>query len=171
MPELGHGYPAFVTAGRWLQSRELQNPWKPDAARTQITDQIKSFVRRETNSYVLRVEGPAGVGKTRIALESVRDNGTLESTIYTPNADHPSVTQLLTLIQGDPETTATVVVDECDRERQEILKSYADLAEGRLRLLCVGPADSNRFTQRVCSTPAFRREYSGSRIGVVWNFD
>jgi DNA-directed RNA polymerase subunit F len=141
MPELGRGYPAFVTAGRWLQSRELQNPWKPDVARTQINDQIKSFLRRETSFYVLRVEGPAGVGKTRIALESVRDNGTLESTIYTPNADETSVTQLLTLIQGDPETTGTVVVDECDRERQEILKSYADLAEGRLRILCVGPAD------------------------------
>jgi hypothetical protein len=141
MPELGKGYPSFVTAGEWLKQRDLQNPWKADAARTQIIDQIKPFVRRETKSYVLRIEGPAGVGKTRIALESVRDNGTLESTIYTPNADASSVIQLLTQIQADPETTATVVIDECERGTQATLKAYAELAQGRLRLLCVGPAD------------------------------
>lgn len=141
MPELGKGYPAFVTVAGWLQQRELQNPWKPDAARTEIIDKVKSFVRRETSSYVLRIEGPAGVGKTRIALESVQENGMQESTIYTPNADAPSVIELLTLIQGDPATTATVVIDECDRETQGILKAYAAIAQGRLRLLCVGPAD------------------------------
>jgi hypothetical protein len=151
MPELGLGYPAFVTVGRWLQNPELKNPWKPDLARTEIIQKIDSFVRRETSSYVLRIEGPAGVGKTRIALEGVRKSGPAESVIYTPNADDPNVTSLLTLIQGDPQAYATIIVDECDSDRQEALKSYANLSEGRLRLVCVGSWDV--FSQTPADSP------------------
>jgi hypothetical protein len=141
MPELGLGYPGFATVEARLRNSELQNPWKPDDARSAIIKQIQLFARRETSSYVMRIEGPAGVGKTRVALEGLRHPGTEETAIYTPNADESIVSQLLMAIQGNPEAKAFVVVDECDRERQEVLKSYAELAEGRLLLLFVGPAD------------------------------
>src|ERR1700678_1539043 len=151
MPELGLGYPGFVTVEGWLGNPQLQNPWEPDATRVAIIEQIRSFARRETSSYVMRVEGPAGVGKTRVALEGLRYPGITETAVYSPNADESSVTQLLTMIQGNPEAEALVVVDECDRDRQETLRSYADIAGGRLRLLCVGPADS--MSQSVVASP------------------
>ena len=38
-------------------------------------------------------------------------------------------------------------MDECDNERQQLLIRYASLSEGRLRLVCVGPA------KRLSGTP------------------
>jgi hypothetical protein len=150
-PELGLGYPGFVTVEVWLRHPQHQNPWQPDDARLAIIEQIRSFARRETSSYVMRIEGAAGVGKTRAALEGLRYPGIAETAVYSPNADESRVTDLLTMIQGNPEAEALVVVDECDRDRQETLRSYADIAGGRLRLLCVGLTDS--MSQSVVASP------------------
>jgi hypothetical protein len=151
MRELALGYPGFVTVEGWLRHPQLQNRWEPDDARAAIIERIRAFARRETQSYVMRIEGPAGVGKTRMTLEGLRHPGIEETAIYTLNAEESSVTELLGSIQGNVEAKALVVIDECDRDRQETLRSFADLSDGRLCLLCVGPADS--LAQSIAVSP------------------
>lgn len=141
MPELGKGYPAFVTVEQWQLQRNLGNPYKPDASREQILNELRSFVASKSDENVLRVEGQAGVGKTRVVLEALRIAGVAQRTIYHPNADDTNAQGLLTLLQSETQATAIMVLDECDRERQETLEAFAALAGGRLRLVCIGVAD------------------------------
>ncbi len=137
------GYPAFSTVETWLRHPDLQNPWKADRSREELLTTIRSFLggQASADGDMIRVEGPAGVGKTRLVLEAVNQTGFAERTIFAPNAADPSVQQLIARIQSDPKASTTAVLDECTREQQSVLKSYVDLSGGRLRLICIGPAD------------------------------
>jgi hypothetical protein len=140
-PELSLGYPAFVTVEQWQQQKNLTNAFKPDKARNEIIVHLRTFVSAPSINNVVRIEGPAGVGKTRLVLEALKIPGKCERSLYCPNAGDPHTQELLTLIQGNPTASAIVVVDECERDRQELLCQFADLAAGRIRLICVGPAE------------------------------
>jgi hypothetical protein len=140
-PELGKGYPALATVEQWGRHPNLQNPFKHNPERDEIVAQLRSFARRDSGNGILRVEGHAGVGKTRLALEALRVRGLAERSLYCVNSDDPNVLQLLARLQADTNASAVIVLDECDRDLQETFHSYADLAGGRLRLICVGQAE------------------------------
>jgi hypothetical protein len=59
--------PLFVTVYRWAKEHNLS--WTPDEARLEVTTRIRSFLADQKRGQVLRIEGPAGVGKTRVALK------------------------------------------------------------------------------------------------------
>jgi hypothetical protein len=139
MPELGRGYPGFSTVREWQRDQNLSNPFKGNAQRDGVMAALQSFANSTTADNIFRVEGHAGVGKTRLVLEALRLHGLAESTLYCPNA--PDAQQFLMSLQANPEATAVVVLDECDYDQQVTLSSYARLASGRLRLICVGQAD------------------------------
>jgi hypothetical protein len=75
------------------------------------------------------------VGKTRLALECIKSAGIADRTIYSANSEDQNVGQLLAVLQSDPRAHAIVVADECDRDRQTVFRSYAELSNGRLRLI------------------------------------
>ena len=141
MPELGKLLPSFVTIENLSANRNLRNPYKPDASREEVIERIRTFVRNPSGDNVLRVEGPAGVGKTRILLEALNVVGLEERSLYCANADDEAAQQLLATLVSSPNAQAVIVLDECDSERQEALRSYADMAGGRIVLICAGVAD------------------------------
>ena len=141
MPELRKNLPAFTTIEEWRSLPSLKNPWKPDQARADIIQRVRELLRAVDKDPVIRIEGPAGAGKTRLALECVIESGIADRTVYAPNGDSENVERLLAAIRVTPGACAIVVVDECDRDRQDVVKRSAELAQGRLRLLCVGPRD------------------------------
>jgi len=141
MPELGKNLPAFTTIDEWRSDPSLKNPWKPDQARADIIQRVRELLRADDTDPVIRIEGPAGAGKTRLALECISEPGIVERTVYAANGDAESVERLLGAIRVTPGVRAIAVVDECDRDHQDVVKSNAELSQGRLRLLCVGPGD------------------------------
>ncbi len=141
MPELRKQIPPFITIDRLRQDPELSNPWVPDELRKAIIEEIRFFVAQPAQTPVVRIEGPAGVGKTRLALEALSEPGIAERTICQLNAQHPKVEELLTALQIEPKVQAVVLVDECERERQRMLEPYVRQAAGRVRLICVGPGE------------------------------
>ena len=108
---------------------------------TQLWVQLNAPRSERSGDNVLRVEGPAGVGKTRILLEALNLLGLAEQSLYCANADDEAPQQLLATLVSSPNVQAVIVLDECDSERQEAWKSYADMAGGRIILICAGVAD------------------------------
>jgi len=140
MPQLGKGLPSFVTIETLSRSPNLRNPYRPDPSRKEVIDQIRRFVRNPGGSGVFRVEGPAGVGKTRLLLEALNEPGVAQRAVYCANAEDPAAQQFVaSLCSG--KARAIVVLDECDDERQQSLKAYAELTDGRVILVCAGVAD------------------------------
>lgn len=145
-PELEKGYPAFDTIEAWQHQRNLANPFKVDPQRQSIIDDVRAFARSTSDDNIMRVEGLAGVGKTRTVLEALRVPGLAERSLYCVRVDDPSARQLLSFLQSSRTASALIVFDECDRESQETLRPYAELSGGRLRLVCIGPAEKIRPT-------------------------
>jgi hypothetical protein len=138
-PELGKGFPAFETVQGWQRHGNLMNPYRSNSERDEVIKQVRAFASGGGDSGILRVEGQAGVGKTRAVLEALRIRPLGDSTLYCLDSDDPNALQMLALIQSDPEASAVIVFDECERERQETLRAYVDASAGRVRLICIGP--------------------------------
>lgn len=142
LPELGKPFPGFATVDQWRHEGVFQNQFRADPKREAVIEAIRVFVSTPGSGNVVRIEGPAGVGKSRLALEALSKRGVAESTLYAPDAEAQQVQGLLAFIQSSVDEQAIVVVDECTFDRQEVLARYARLAGPRLRLICVGPAES-----------------------------
>ncbi len=142
LPELRKQIPQFVTVSRWKEDNpNLVNEFRPDASRTEIIRNIRVFLTSKSSNYVIRIEGPAGVGKTRLALESVLDPVFASRTLYARNADHDDVERILQAFYSSREIHAILVIDECDATRQSTLEDFAQNSNGRIKLVCVGIAE------------------------------
>jgi len=141
MPELGKGIPLFLTVGQWSSQPQHNLGWKPDAARLETIERIRTYTRGTGPGEVLRIEGSAGVGKTRVALEGVKESGIAEATVYAPNSEGSQLIDLLGFLVGNPQARTVIVADECSIEKQNVLRSYAEACAGRVKLICVGIPD------------------------------
>lgn len=142
LPELRKNIIDFITVKKWREeNHQLSNPFKADESRTATIEHIRSFLESTSGDSLLRVEGPAGVGKTRLALEAVSPEQYAVRTLYASSADNQEVQPFVSMIYSDREKSAIVVVDECDLTRQNHLGQYAENSNGRLKLICVGLSD------------------------------
>jgi hypothetical protein len=141
-PELRQNIHEFVTVERWRRDNaQMSNPFKPDPERSDTIRRLREFLDSSVGEPILRLEGPAGVGKTRLALEAVTDPRYESRTLYALNADNREVQPFLSWIYSDPEKSAIAVIDECDTTRQNALAPYASNSNGRLKLICVGVSE------------------------------
>ena len=136
--ELRANIKQFKTVERWRTgNRQLSNPFRADDTRIATIHEIHNFLDASDDA-VLRLEGPAGVGKTRLALESVSEPRHSGRALYALNADSPEVETFLSAVYDDQETFAIAIIDECDNARQSVLGQFAQNSNGRLKLICVG---------------------------------
>jgi hypothetical protein len=142
-PEFGRNIPEFITVERWQADNiQMSNPFRADNSRAETIERIRAFLQSQAvGDPQLRLEGPPGVGKTRLVLEAVKTQEYSSRTLYALNADGQEVQQFLMAVYNDQEASAIAVIDECSRTRQTILEQYAQLSKGRLKLICVGVAD------------------------------
>ena len=94
MPELRRRIPDFITVRQWRDNNPLfATEFKADAGRREVMELIRAFVNSGSAEPVLRLEGPAGVGKTRLALEAVLDDRVASRTLYAPTATQERLKQ------------------------------------------------------------------------------
>jgi hypothetical protein len=142
-PELRQNIHEFITVERWRKDNtQMSNPFKPDPERSETIKRVHEFLDSSTGESTFRLEGPAGVGKTRLALEAVADPRYESRTLYALNADDPTVQPFLSWIYSDAEKSSIAVIDECDATRQDTLAPYAANSQGRLKLICVGGSEA-----------------------------
>lgn len=138
--EFDKGLPGFATVEDWQHLPDFGIPFRSDKGRDEIINEVRSFVAVGSEDNILRIEGEAGVGKSRLALEALNVPGIAQRTMYAWDAANWGVIDLLSAVQSLPQATAVIVVDECDREQQEVLRPYVAITAGRVRLICVGAA-------------------------------
>lgn len=141
-PELRQNIHEFITVARWRAGNaQMSNPFKPDPERSNTIKRIHDFLDSNDGEFTLRLEGPTGVGKTRLALEAVSDPRYESRTLYAHNADNAEVQPFLSWVYANEEKSAIAVVDECDATRQDVLAPYANNSGSRLKLICVGVSE------------------------------
>ena len=132
--------PEFSTChpyDRWGTWRDVRHPasFVADSTRQDLLDQIAFTLRERSRCPVLRLTGLPGVGKTRTSYEGLRPDDLKSQVLFVPRATDIIGSQLLHTLVNDPNTSAILVVDECDLEQHRALTNA--LAEQGPRLALI----------------------------------
>jgi len=128
----------------WANMQRYRQDFVPDDQRKALISAYERRLADEKGFSFLRIEGQAGVGKSRLALEVFRGSALADIVLY---ADQPdSVPRGLWAYLAANESTVILVVDECSYAQHRDLCEQAERCNGRLRLLTIG--------QRYASDPA-----------------
>lgn len=123
----------------WSRSRRFQSEYEWDPARIGIRDQLHHDLSgNHHESHVSRIEGGGGIGKTRLALESLRDARFMPIVVYASRPDHIPA-DLIGYFRANVDRRAILVIDECDSSASEHWERDTDDLNARLQLITIGP--------------------------------
>lgn len=127
-----------IAFDKWQQSNAHQSTWVPSAARDDLKSALDEFLD-DPARLELRIEGASGLGKTRGLLESLRGSKYEPLILYIgdpENLKYPLIDHLT-----QQKRSAIVVVDECTRQRHNILAQQL-IHQGPVKLITIGEADT-----------------------------
>jgi hypothetical protein len=122
----------------WSRQEAHRVAFQSDAMREGAMQDIGTWLDDPTSRASFRIEGGAGVGKTRLALEALRDTSWTERTLYADQPDALRNSGTLTWIQNRQNSTVALVVDECDLAESERLEGWASACGSRVKLITIG---------------------------------
>lgn len=139
-PEIAHLYNGCVSAAAW-KPKELLGPtpeFVPVGARAAIIERIRAHLRSTEGPSLLHIGGLSGVGKSRLALEAVRNQDEFNAALYIERFSRDTVGHLEQLKARDP-SCVMAIVDETPLE--EVSLMFPRLGDDpRLRVVTIGPA-------------------------------
>lgn len=130
---------------RWIESRRHQGKWVPDEHRTQIVQELTDSLKKP-EGFEFRIEGPSGIGKTRLVMEAFRDDEVKSLIAYGPEAAKISPDALNYLVAK--KRRGILIIDECSRRTHEKLAEQLSV-NADLRLVTIGPADAELMSVRM----------------------
>lgn len=138
----GHPVGALTGWEKWASNSQFQTLFCADEQRSQIMEDCRRYLQKDSNFIHVRISGRPGVGKTRLALEICRENGLQNRVIY---ADCPQAIphDFWTWLEKNNQANAVLVVDECDYKVADHFAVRAKRCNGRVRLLTIGPANGD----------------------------
>jgi hypothetical protein len=133
------GGPGFLVNDyeQWSQSSVHQRNWMGFPDRENATEDIRRRLN-DPDITSVRIQGFSGVGKTRLAMEALREENLQTLVVYVPEARFLSI-EVMNYLLGD-ERTAILVVDDCGgRDHLKLLEQIPVGAP--IKLVTIGEAD------------------------------
>ena len=120
-PEL----PTCLSYERWGTLADVRYPgtFVPDLGRQALVTAITKALRERTACPIIRVTGLPGVGKTRSSYQALSSDDLQHQVLYVPTAVSLMGSSLLHSLINDPETSAILVVDECNVDQHRSLSN------------------------------------------------
>ena len=133
----------FLLFGDWARDGQHVGPFHASKDVASQIDRARRFLEFCDGPIAhLHIDGQPGVGRTRLALEIVRNAGLQEFAIYCPTSDQP-VFDFVGQVRGDPSARLLLVVDQIASDAVGILNQQVRLADGRIRLITIGSEQLN----------------------------
>jgi len=119
------GYPAeCLSYDIWAENRDVSSPrvFVYDVQRTSIAEEIREKIRNQEGEKtpIFRITGLSGLGKTRLAFETLSPDDLRNKTIYVRAKSFRNST-LLNKLLIDDNSEAVIVADECSLEDHDNL--------------------------------------------------
>lgn len=122
----------------WSKSEGASTRWIKSDAHEEVAAQVREMI--EANGEPIHIEGVSGLGKSRLALEAVRNQPYESQVVYVRRAVDcpPSLIQHL----ASENRTVIVIVDECDPSRRKSIAESRPVGS-QIRIVTIGePAPS-----------------------------
>lgn len=125
----------------WANLDVHQVTWQSTPAiDEQIIARRRDLDFRAGEVWHLHIQGPPGVGKTRLALELCRDAEWKSTVVYIQQAADFRLTELIDSAVSDGAVRLLVVADEVQQQQLETLRNSIGRGQGRIRLITIGQA-------------------------------
>jgi hypothetical protein len=123
----------------WAAQSLHQIPYQPNEQRTNIINEIRAAVERRSGAITYRLEGLAGVGKTRLAIEAFRGTPSCDTVLY---ASSPAAMpfEFFSWLAYSSQIEVVLVVDECEKAEADRLALQVERCGGRVVVITIGPA-------------------------------
>ena len=108
-------------------------PFRSNQARDEVVEHIRAAVGTDSGEDHVRVEGQAGVGKSRVVMEALRDRADLTLYAESPPESHEPLVELVS-----DRKSAIVVLDECDYGTAKNWEQRVVASQGRMKLVTIG---------------------------------
>jgi len=137
----GRGGARFQTHESWSQDAEMKKTFEMGKEQqdriTIIRDNIRSN-EAGAEAIHIRIYGDAGIGKTRLVLEATREDDLRPSIIYCPSASQFKNSDLMIeLLKEDNQFSATLVIDECNRDDRAYIWDKLKYRGSRIKLITI----------------------------------
>jgi hypothetical protein len=127
-----------VSLPAWGQRQDFGIPFQSDDVRTRLSSELRAHVASEDPSIpAVAIYGDTGVGKSRLVYEALNVDGVSERVLIGLGSQAVDPT-LLSMVVQSSDRRLILVVDECSPDDRRQLTNYADLAQGRIRLITIG---------------------------------
>ncbi|MFG0332297.1 MAG: hypothetical protein ACF8TS_02950, partial [Maioricimonas sp. JB049] len=125
------------TFAGWALDAEMQRSFVADSAHCETCSEIRQRLRGPAGAHV-RVLGEPGVGKTRLVLETLREETLAPLVVYArdPAAVHSSE-WFHEVLGSDSTATLILIVDECNVAESRELWNVLKFRSGRVRLITI----------------------------------
>ncbi|MCE5218705.1 hypothetical protein LLH03_16960 [bacterium] len=134
------------TLEEWRRVPEHEATFYPDEQREEDVKQIRQWLACPSQHGMVRIEGPAGVGKTRLAMEAVLGSVWEERVLYCPNPGAAGLGDILQWVRAHRSATLALVVDECDQHTMQNMALYVSSTPERLKVLTIGTDPTSMYT-------------------------
>ena len=120
----------FLSWSGWQCSNEMSNQLEIGEEQDRLCKEIRQMVRDESVCH-LRIVGEPGLGKSRLVLESLAEDGLSQLVVYVPHAEDFQNSRLYhDILHPDADYCLILVLDECrPKECKEIwdrLSNHSD---------------------------------------------
>jgi hypothetical protein len=127
----------FKDFSEWEKSILLQGEFVADNERSRLISEFRNFIidnQKSNRATILRLVGLSGVGKTRLAFETLSDDFLRDIVLYLDSPEKLPANRFNEIAQND-DVTAIIVVDECSNGKFIELAREAEPVGGRLTLI------------------------------------
>ena len=149
----------FMSIEGWRNNAQMQGKFEPGSERETLIKDIRAALRENAVQHI-RIIGEPGIGKTRLALETLDDNEIGPSIIYVPTGEDFQKSKLFKeLLKPDRTYSATLVIDDCDnRDRAQIWSALKGRNSIRLITIDHGPEETYDSAMRIYQCPQLPEE-------------
>ena len=133
---IGAGY--FDTLRAWSMHDQMRVPFKPGKAQQEFLIGLAKEMRSSRAAVHVHLRGEAGVGKTRLALETLRAQDLAPLVVYCDGPSRIRDSELLgAILKEDSRLSLILVVDECDADTRSYLWNKFKHLGRRLKFISI----------------------------------
>lgn len=126
----------YQTHRSWSRQGDMMVEPKLGDKQNKLINTIRDVLRSSNGPVNIRVDGEAGIGKTKMVLEATRTNDLAPLVIYCSTARKFIESDLMNeILKEDNEFRIILVVDECDRESRASIWNKVESYTDRIQLI------------------------------------